>query len=96
MNSEGVVTSFMGGGASEQGYYVDNGKVKSYYTSDALKDVVSYLHGLMAKGLIPKDVLTRDASQYTSQTVSDGKTALTGVSFGWSNYAEYGNALGDS
>lgn len=78
MNSEGVVTSFMGGGASEQGYYVDNGKVKSYYTSDALKDVVSYLHGLMAKGLIPKDVLTRDASQYTSQTVSDGKTALTG------------------
>ena len=49
----------------------------------------------MAKGLIPKDVLTRDASQYTSQTVSDGKTALTGVSFGWSNYAEYGNALGD-
>ena len=95
MNSEGVVTSFMGGGASEQGYYVDNGKVKSYYTSDALKDVVSYLHGLMAKGLIPKDVLTRDASQYTSQTVSDGKTALTGVSFGWSNYAEYGNALGD-
>ena len=72
MNSEGVVTSFMGGSASEQGYYVDNGKVKSYYTSDALKDVVSYLHGLMAKGLIPKDVLTRDASQYTSQTVSDG------------------------
>ncbi|MFR4831498.1 MAG: hypothetical protein ACLUA4_01670 [Bifidobacterium sp.] len=54
MNSEGVVTSFMGGSASEQGYYVDNGKVKSYYTSDALKDVVSYLHGLMAKGLIPE------------------------------------------
>lgn len=95
MNSEGVVTSFMGGGASEQGYYVDNGKVKSYYTSDALKDVVSYLHGLMAKGLIPKDVLTRDASQYTSQTVSDGKTALTGVSFGWSNYGDFGNTLGD-
>ena len=95
MNSEGVVTSFMGGSASEQGYYVDNGKVKSYYTSDALKDVVSYLHGLMAKGLIPKDVLTRDASQYTSQTVSDGKTALTGVSFGWSNYGDFGNTLGD-
>ena len=37
MNSEGVVTSFMGGSASEQGYYVDNGKVKSYYTSDALR-----------------------------------------------------------
>ena len=76
MNSEGVVTSFMGGGASEQGYYVDNGKVKSYYTSEALKDVVSYLHELMAQGLIPKDVLTRDDSQYSSQTVSDGKTAL--------------------
>ena len=95
MNSEGVVTSFMGGGASEQGYYVDNGKVKSYYTSEALKDVVSYLHELMAQGLIPKDVLTRDDSQYSSQTVSDGKTARTGVSFGWSNYSEYGNALSD-
>lgn len=95
MNSEGVVTSFMGGGASEQGYYVDNGTVKSYYTSDALKDVINYLHGLLDKGLIPKDVLTRDDSQYTAQTVSDGKTALTGVSFGWSNYSEFGNALGD-
>lgn len=95
MNSEGVVTSFMGGGASEQGYYVDNGEVKSYMTSDALKDVLSYLHELMSQGLIPKDVLTRDGSQYSAQTVSDGKTAITGVSFGWSNFSEFGDALGD-
>ncbi|MBM6699597.1 extracellular solute-binding protein [Bifidobacterium pullorum subsp. saeculare] len=95
MNSEGVVTAFMGGGASEQGYYVDNGTVKSYYTSDTLKDVIAYLHELLAQGLIPKDVLTRDASQYSAQTISDGKTALTGVSFGWSNYAEFGNTLGE-
>lgn len=95
MNSEGVVTSFMGGGASEQGYYVDNGKVKSYMTSPALKDVLAYLHELMSQGLIPKDVLTRDASQYNAQTISDGKTAITGVSFGWSNYSEFGDSLGD-
>ncbi|WP_169173030.1 extracellular solute-binding protein [Bifidobacterium oedipodis] len=95
MNSEGVVTSFMGGSASEQGFYVENGKIKSYYTSDALKDVISYLHELMAGGLIPKDVLTRDASQYNAQTISDGKTALTGVTFGWSNFSEFGDALGE-
>ena len=95
MNSEGVVTSFMGGGASEQGFYVDNGKVKSYWTSQALKDTISYLHELLAEGLIPKDVLTRDFSQYQAQTISDGKVAKSGVTFGWSNYAEFGNDLAE-
>lgn len=93
LNSSGVVTNFMGSSASSQGYYVQDGKVKSYYTSEELKDVISFLHGLVAEGLIPKDTFTRDDSQYVAQTVNDGKTALTGVTFGWSAYSEYGNSL---
>lgn len=93
LNSTGIVTSFMGSSASTQGYYVKDGKVKSYYTSNELKDVITYLHSLMADGLIPKDTFTRDASQYVAQAVNDGKTALTGVTFGWSAYSEFGNGL---
>lgn len=94
LNSTGLTTSFMGASASTQGYYVKDGKVGSYMTSDNLKDVIAYLHRLMAQELIPKDTLTRDASQYDAQTINDGKTAITGVSFGWSTNSEYGN-LGD-
>ena len=95
MNSTGLTTSFMGASASSQGYYVKNGKVASYLTSNELKDTISYLHSLMAEGLIPKDALTRDASKYNSQTISDGKTAISGVTFGWSNYSEFGDKLAD-
>ena len=95
MNSTGLTTSFMGASASGQGYYVKNGKVASYLTSPELKDTISYLHSLMAEGLIPKDALTRDASKYNSQTISDGKTAISGVTFGWSNYSEFGDKLAD-
>ena len=90
LNSAGVTTSFMGGGASEQGMYVEDGQVKDYYTSDALKQVIGFLADLMSQGLIPKDTFTRDDSQYNSQTQSDGELALTGVSFGWSANSEYG------
>ncbi|MBD3689012.1 extracellular solute-binding protein [Nanchangia anserum] len=93
LNSTGITTSYMGPSASSQGMYVDNGTVKSYLTSTELRDVLTFLHGLVDKGLIPKDTFTRDGSQYASQTIGDGKTALTGVSFGWSTDSEYG-ALG--
>lgn len=91
MNSYGAATSWQGNSASGQGYYLQNGKVKDYYTSDALKNTMIYLHKLVAEGLIPKDSLTRDASQYQAQTVNDGKTARTGVTFGWSPESEFGN-----
>lgn len=90
MNSTGVTTVFMGASASSQGYYAKNGKVASYYTSDNLKRVLKYLNKLMSEGLIPKDALTRDSSKYDAQTVSDGKTAITGFAFGWSANSEFG------
>ena len=90
MNSTGVTTAFMGSSAESQGYYVQDGKVKSYLTSDALKDTIKFLNKLQSEGLIPKDSLTRDGSKYAAQTTSDGKTAITGFSFGWSRQNEYG------
>ena len=51
---------------------------------------MTFLHELVEKGLIPKDSLTRDASQYDAQTIGDGETATTGVSIGWSTNSEYG------
>lgn len=66
-----------------------DGQVQSYLVSDELKDVIAFYSKLMGEGLIPKDSFTRDDSQYNAQTQSDGKTALTGVSFGWSNVSEY-------
>lgn len=90
MNSYGAATSWQGNSASGQGFYLDNGKVKDYWTSDALKNTMIFLHKLVAEGLIPKDSLTRDASQYQAQTVNDGKTARTGVTFGWSPQSEFG------
>lgn len=90
MNSTGVTTAFMGSSAESQGYYVEDGKVKNYLTSDALKDTITFLHKLQSQGLIPKDALTRDDSKYAAQTTSDGKTAITGFSFGWSRANDYG------
>lgn len=94
LNSTGITTSYMGPSASSQGMYVENGKVKSYLTSNQLRDVITYLHRLLDQGLIPKDTFTRDGSQYDAQTIGDGKLARTGVSIGWSTNSEYGN-LGD-
>lgn len=91
LNSTGITTNFMGSSASTQGYYVEDGEVKSYYEADEMKDVVAYYNKLMSEGLIPKDTFTRDDSQYASQTQNDGKTALTGVSIGWSSANEYGD-----
>ena len=93
LNSTGIVTNFMGNSASTQGYYVEDGEVKSYYAADEMKDVIAFYSKLMSEGLIPKDTFTRDDSQYASQTQNDGKTALTGVSIGWSSANEYGDLV---
>ncbi|MFT9232682.1 MAG: extracellular solute-binding protein [Bifidobacterium sp.] len=84
LNSLGITTSFAGTSPSFQGIYVKNGKVGNFLVSDEYKQVVEYLHSLMQKGLIPADALTREDSAITADTVSDGKTAKSGMIVGWS------------
>ncbi|MCI1635757.1 extracellular solute-binding protein [Bifidobacterium sp.] len=83
LNSMGITTSFAGTSPSFQGIYVKDGKVGNFLESDEYKSVVKYLHSLMEQGLIPADALTREDAAITADTVSDGKTAKSGMIVGW-------------
>ena len=89
LNSTGIVTGF-NKGPTVTGYYADNGVVKSFLTSDEYKEVIKYYHKLISEGLIPADWATKALDAYDSDQTSDGKTAKTGVSFGWSLDASFG------
>lgn len=84
LNSTGITTQFAGTSPSFQGYYVKDGKVGSFLTTDNYKHVVEYLSMLMEKGLVPKDAMTRDDAAMTAVTTGDGKTAKAGMIVGWS------------
>ena len=89
LNSTGIVTGF-NKGASPTGFYAKNGVVKSFLTSDEYKEVVKYYHKLISEGLIPADWATKAFDACDTDQLSDGKTAKTGVSFGWSQDASFG------
>ena len=89
LNSTGIVTGF-NKGASPTGFYAKNGVVKSFLTSDEYKEVVKYYHKLISEGLIPADWATKTFDACDTDQLSDGKTAKTGVSFGWSQDASFG------
>ncbi|QHC60756.1 extracellular solute-binding protein [Rathayibacter sp. VKM Ac-2760] len=89
LNSTGIPTSF-NKGPSAQGIHVSDGKVASFLVSDEYRQVVEYLHGLLAAGLIPAEALTKDDSAYYADQKGDGQNARTGVVFGWS-LADFGD-----
>ena len=89
LNSTGIVTGF-NKGASPTGFYAKNGVVKSFLTSDEYKEVIKYYHKLISEGLIPADWATKTFDACDTDQLSDGKTAKTGVSFGWSQDASFG------
>ena len=65
LNSTGIQTGF-NKGVSTSGYYVKNGVVKSFLTSDEYKEVVKYYHKLISEGLIPADWATKDDDAYNA------------------------------
>lgn len=89
LNSTGIPTGF-NKGVSTSGYYVKNGVVKSFLTSDEYKQVVKYYHKLISEGLIPADWATKDDDAYNANQISDGQIAKTGVVFGWSPTDNFG------
>ena len=90
LNSTGISTGFNMSAASETGFYAKNGVVKSFMTSDEYKQVIKYYHKLISEGLIPADWATKTFDACDTDQLSDGKTAKTGVSFGWSQDASFG------
>ena len=89
LNSTGIPTGF-NKGVSTYGFYAKNGVVKSFMTSDEYKQVIKYYHKLISEGLIPADWATKTFDACDTDQLSDGKTAKTGVSFGWSQDASFG------
>ena len=77
-------------GAGAQGIYVKDGKIGNWMLSDNFRQVIEYYHSLIEAGLMPADVLTRDASLNTADINSDGKTAKVGLIFGW-NTGNFGD-----
>jgi putative aldouronate transport system substrate-binding protein len=88
LNSTGIVTQLQSQ-AGQYGYYVDNGKVKTYLTSDNFKRVFTWIHKLMSKKLIPADALTKDSSKYwAGMQQEDVPTA--GAVLAWNQVAVVG------
>ena len=89
LNGTGQNTQFTTGSGS-QGIYVKDGKVGNWMLSDNFREVIEYYHSLIEAGLMPADVLTRDASLNTADISSDGKTAKVGLIYGW-NTGNFGD-----
>lgn len=88
LNGTGLNTQLTQTGS--QGLYIKNGKIGNFMTTDNFRKVIEYYHSLIAAGLIPADILTRDASLNTADIQSDGKTAKVGLIYGW-NTGNFGN-----
>jgi putative aldouronate transport system substrate-binding protein len=77
----------------ETGYFVEDGKIKNYYVDDRFKTLMLFLRDLYAEGLINKECVTQDYSQFQSLARNDGKYAKVGFTFGWTAGDRFGPQL---
>jgi putative aldouronate transport system substrate-binding protein len=69
---------------TEAGYFVEGGRIKNYFFDERYKILMNFLHDLYAEGLINKETVTQDYSQYQSLSRNDGKTSKVGFTWGYS------------
>ncbi|MEH7545477.1 MULTISPECIES: extracellular solute-binding protein [Bacillaceae] len=81
------------GEGSGQGYYVENGKVKNFFTDERYKDFVKFLNKCYKAGLISKEVFTQDYTKYQSVARGNGDVAKVGYTYGWELTDRFGNTL---
>jgi ABC-type sugar transport system, periplasmic component len=67
---------------SSDGFYVENGKVKNYFTDPRYKELVKFLNKCFAAGLINPEVFTNDYTKFQSVT-RNPDAPVVGVTFGW-------------
>lgn len=82
---------------SGYGYYVEDGKVKDFYTTEEYKKLVEYFNKLWEAGLINAEAFTNDISTYNAllrSRESEG-VATVGMVWGWSASDRFGTALCD-
>lgn len=87
--STGIVPSEGG----NQGYYVEDGQVKNFFTDSRYKKVIEFLRKCWTAGLINPKAFSQDYSQYQSTGRGKGNTALVGFSWGWEASDRFGSAL---
>lgn len=82
---------------SGYGYYIDNGTVKNFYTSEEYKKLVSYFNKLWNAGLINAETFTNDVSTYNALLRSRESEDMgkVGVVWGWSASDRFGAVLCD-
>ncbi|UOQ50130.1 extracellular solute-binding protein [Gracilibacillus caseinilyticus] len=82
-------------GGGGQGYFLEDGKVKNFFTDERYKDLVTFLHKLYENGLISEEAFTQDYSQYQAVARGEGENAKVGYTFGWEKTDRFGLQVAD-
>ncbi|WP_112182340.1 MULTISPECIES: extracellular solute-binding protein [Paraliobacillus] len=82
-------------GGGGQGYFLEDGEVKNFFTDERYKEVVMFLHKLYDSGLINEEVFTQDYTKYQSLARGEGDVAKLGYTFGWERTDRFGLEIAD-
>lgn len=77
------------------GYFAEDGEIKSYFTDERFKTLLEYLQKLNNEGLISKEAFTQDYSKYQSVARGSGDAAKVGFTWGWESGDRFGNEIKD-
>lgn len=89
LGSTGITIS--GGGG--QGYFVEDGVVKNFFTDDRYKEFVKFLNRLWEAGVINSEVFTQDYTKYQSLARGSEGVAKVGFTWGWEVTDRFGNEV---
>ncbi|PWD51814.1 ABC transporter substrate-binding protein [Serinibacter arcticus] len=77
-------------GGGGEGYFLEDGEVKNFFTDERYRDTVEFLHRCWEAGLISNEAFTQDYSTYQSVARGTGDEARVGFSWGWSGSDRFG------
>lgn len=86
------LTPVNGGG---QGYFLEDGEVKNFFTDERYKEFMVFMHELYADGLINSEVFTQEYTAYQSLGRGEGDVGKVGFTFGWETSDRFGSELAD-
>ncbi|WP_138495868.1 extracellular solute-binding protein [Paenibacillus pinistramenti] len=89
LGSEGITLTDNSG----FGYFVEDGKVKNFFSDERYKELVEFLNKCYSAGLINPEVFTQDYTKYQSVARGSGDTAKVGFTWGWEVTDRFGNTL---
>lgn len=78
-------------GGGGQGYYLENGKVATFFTDERYRKLVTFLNRCQQGGLVSDKVMTQDYSAYQSAGRGPGNgVASVGFTWGWTRSDRFG------